>query len=60
FTGAVSYADSETPGLGTALDAMADWRYGWAFLAATGLGLMAFGVYALAQARYRRIEVSAG
>ena len=42
----------------SALDAMADWRFGWAFLAATGLGLIAFGVYALAQARYRRIEIS--
>lgn len=58
FTGAASYAGGETPGLGTALDAMGDWQFGWAFLAATGLGLMAFGVYALAQARYRRIEVA--
>jgi hypothetical protein len=58
FTGAASYAGGEAPGLGTALDAMADWRFGWAFLAATGLGLIAFGVYALAQARYRRIEIS--
>jgi hypothetical protein len=58
FTGAASYAGSETPGLGTALDAMAEWRFGWAFLAATGLGLIAFGIYALAQARYRRIDVS--
>jgi hypothetical protein len=59
FTGAVSYAEGETPGLGTALDAMADWRFGWVYLAATGLGLIAFGIYAFAQARYRRIEVSA-
>ena len=58
FTGAVSYVEGETPGLGTALDAMADWRFGWAFLAATGLGLIAFGIYALAQARYRRIDVA--
>lgn len=58
FTGAASYAEGDTPGLGTALEAMAEWRFGWAFLAATGLGLIAFGIYALAQARYRRIEVS--
>ena len=46
--------DGETPGLETALDAMAGWPYGWLFLAATGIGLIAFGVYAFAEARYRR------
>jgi hypothetical protein len=55
-TGAASYAAGDRPGLGTALDAMAGWSYGWVFLAATGLGLVAFGLYALAQARYRRIN----
>lgn len=55
-TGAASYASGDRPGLATALDAMAGWSYGWAFLAATGLGLAAFGLYALAQARYRRIN----
>lgn len=57
FTGAASYAEGEAPGLGTALEAMAGWSFGWAFLAATGLGLFAFGIYALAQARYRRIHL---
>ena len=55
-TGAASYAQGDKPGLETALNAMVGWSFGWAFLAATGLGLAAFGVYALAQARYRRIN----
>ncbi|BDA85523.1 membrane protein [Aureimonas sp. SA4125] len=55
-TGAASYAEGDKPGLATALDALAGWSYGWVYLAATGLGLAAFGLYALAQARYRRIN----
>ncbi|KAB0680301.1 DUF1206 domain-containing protein [Aureimonas leprariae] len=56
-TGVASLEDNQTPGLATALEAMSGWRFGWAFLAATGLGLIAFGIYAFAEARYRRIEV---
>lgn len=56
-TGAASYRDGHSPGLETALDAMAAWPYGWLFLAATGIGLIAFGVYAFTEARYRRIRV---
>jgi hypothetical protein len=56
-TGVASLEDGRTPGLATALDAMSGWRLGWVFLAATGLGLIAFGAYAFAEARYRRIEV---
>ncbi|MBC8130855.1 MAG: DUF1206 domain-containing protein [Rhizobiaceae bacterium] len=57
FTGAASYDGGETPGLETALRAMAGWTFGWVYLAVTGLGLVSFGVYALAQARYRRIHL---
>lgn len=57
FTGAASYSGGETPGLETALSEMSTWTFGWVFLAVTGLGLMSFGIYALAQSRYRRIRL---
>ncbi|GGD91963.1 membrane protein [Aureimonas endophytica] len=60
FTGAASYRSGETPGLEAALDEMANWRFGWLALAATGLGLVAFGVYAFVEARYRRIDLDRG
>lgn len=56
-TGAESYRDGHTPGLESALDALSAWPYGWLFLAATGLGLIAFGAYAFTEARYRRIQL---
>jgi hypothetical protein len=56
-TGAASYQDGHTPGLETALDAMSGWPFGWLFLAATGIGLIAFGAYAFTEARYRRIQL---
>ncbi|KQT52873.1 MULTISPECIES: DUF1206 domain-containing protein [unclassified Aureimonas] len=56
-TGAASYRDGHTPGLETALDAMSAWPFGWLFLAATGIGLIAFGGYAFTEARYRRIQL---
>lgn len=56
-TGVASLDGGRTPGLDTALDAMSRWSFGWVFLAATGLGLIAFGAYSFAEARYRRIEV---
>lgn len=59
FSGAASYASGDTPGLDTALAAMEGWSYGWALLSLTGLGLMAFGIYALAEALYRRINIEA-
>ncbi|HEY9057237.1 MAG TPA: DUF1206 domain-containing protein [Aurantimonas sp.] len=59
FTGAASYSEGQTPGLDTALAAIEGWSYGWALLSLTGLGLMAFGVYALAEALYRRINIEA-
>ena len=59
FDGAVSYSDGDKPGLDTALSAMSGWTFGWALLAVTGAGLIAFGVYGFAEAAYRRIEIEA-
>lgn len=56
-TGVASLEDNQMPGLGTALEAMSRWNFGWAFLAGTGLGLIAFGIYALTEAKYRHIRV---
>ncbi len=36
---------------------MSAWPFGWLFLAATGIGLIAFGGYAFTEARYRRIQL---
>jgi len=46
----------EARGLGGALHALAEQPYGWILLAIVALGLIAYGVYALVQARYRRIR----
>jgi hypothetical protein len=58
-TGAASYRSGSTPGLETALAAMRGWSFGWVLLSLTGLGLIAFGIYALAEAAYRRINIEA-
>ncbi|MEF2553076.1 DUF1206 domain-containing protein [Aurantimonas sp. A2-1-M11] len=57
FTGAVSYSEGDTPGLDAALQAMSQWSFGWILLSITGLGLIAFGIYAGAEALYRRIHI---
>jgi len=56
-TGAAGYQSGDTPGLDSALRAMASWSYGWLLLSATGLGLIAFGIYSLTEAWYRRINM---
>lgn len=58
-TGAASYRSGDTPGIDTALSAIAGWSFGWVLLSLTGLGLIAFGIYALTEAAYRRINVEA-
>ena len=45
----------EARGLGGALDALRAQPYGGILFAVTALGLLAFGFYGLAQARYRRV-----
>ncbi len=44
-------------GLGTALDTLERQPFGGAILALTALGLVAFGLFAFAEARYRRMNV---
>jgi hypothetical protein len=47
---------SEAKGLGGALETLEAQPYGWALLALTAAGLIAFGLFGIAQARYRRID----
>ncbi|SKA13268.1 DUF1206 domain-containing protein [Consotaella salsifontis] len=55
--GAASYSSGETPGLSAALEAIASWPFGWALLSAMGLGLIAFGIYGIVEAFFRRVEL---
>ena len=47
----------EAKGVGEALQHVASMSYGWLMLTAIALGLIAYGVFQLVEARYRRIEV---
>ncbi|GJE04681.1 DUF1206 domain-containing protein [Methylobacterium isbiliense] len=47
---------SDVKGLGGALHVLQHQPYGWALLAITALGLAAFGLFGLVQARYRHID----
>lgn len=47
----------EAKGLGQAMRHVQGMSYGWVMLAAIAIGLIAFGVFQLVEARYRRIEV---
>jgi hypothetical protein len=53
---ALHASSSEVRGLGGALDALQGQPYGWVLLALTALGLFAFGLFGLIQARYRHID----
>lgn len=46
----------EAKGLGGALQSLQEQPYGWALLAVTAAGLLAFGLFGFAQAVYRRID----
>ena len=54
---ALNYNPQQAGGLGDALAALARAPYGTLVLAAVALGLVAFGIYSCALARYRRIYV---
>jgi hypothetical protein len=53
---ALRASSSEVHGLGGALQALEQQPYGWVLLALTALGLFAFGLFGLVQARYRHID----
>jgi hypothetical protein len=55
---AVQYDPSEAGGTAEALNALARESYGPWLLGIVALGLVAFGVYSLLEARYRRIDVA--
>lgn len=56
-SGGYAYEADEQPGLEDALAAIQDFRFGWALLLVAAVGLLAFAVYSLAEAWYRRIEL---
>lgn len=53
---AINSSSSEVHGLGGALQALQRQPYGWVLLALTAIGLFAFGLFGLVQARYRHID----
>jgi hypothetical protein len=53
---ALHASSTEAHGLGGALQALQQQPYGWVLLALTALGLFAFGLFGLVQARYRHID----
>jgi hypothetical protein len=55
---AVQYDPSEAGGVAQALNSLAGESYGQWLLGIVALGLVAFGVYSLLQAKYRRIDVA--
>jgi hypothetical protein len=56
FSGGLAYRAEEQPGLGEALRAVQDLPFGPILLLALALGLAGFGVYSLAEMRYREIS----
>ncbi|PVE26039.1 hypothetical protein DC522_02050 [Microvirga sp. KLBC 81] len=53
---ALHSSSSEVQGLGGALQTLQQQPYGWVLLALTAIGLFAFGIFGLVQARYRHID----
>lgn len=53
---ALHHSSSEVQGLGGALKSLEQQPYGWVLLALTAIGLFAFGIFGLVQARYRHID----
>ena len=54
--GGLAYDVEERPGLADALRAVQGQDFGWLILLAIALGLVAFGLYSLAEARYRTVS----
>lgn len=60
FYGGLRYRAAEggsSPGVADALKALQDFTFGWLILLTIALGLIAFGLFSLAAARYRRVGV---
>ena len=55
---ALNYDPSQARGLGGALDSLHDQAYGRWLLGLVATGLIAYGLYELVQARYRRIDAT--
>jgi hypothetical protein len=55
-TGGLAYSAEDRPGLADALQAVQGGAFGWIILLTIALGLMAFGAYSLAEARYRHVS----
>lgn len=53
---ALRSSSSEVRGLGGALQSLQQQPYGWVLLSLTAIGLFAFGLFGLVQARYRHID----
>jgi hypothetical protein len=55
-SGGLAYDAQERPGVTDALKAVQGYYLGWVILLVIALGLTAFGLYSLAQARYRHVS----
>ena len=56
FRGGLAYEAEQQPGLADALRAIQNYAFGWFLFLVIALGLLAFGLYSLAEARYRHIS----
>ena len=54
--GGLSYDAQSAPGLEDAFRALESLSFGWILLLVMGIGLFAFGLYSLAEARYRHVS----
>ena len=58
LTGGQAYDVQDRPGLLDALQVVQGYSFGWVVLLVIALGLLAFGAYSLAEARYRHVSPS--
>ena len=56
FSGGRAYEAADRPGVLEALQSMQGFSFGWIVLLVIALGLLAFGIYSLAEARYRHVS----
>jgi hypothetical protein len=56
FRGGLAYDAEQQPGLAAALRAVQNYAFGWFLFLVIALGLLAFGLYSLAEARYRHVS----